>query len=81
MEPKRWLVAAAVACGALAGWSAVAQEVAIEVLSSRADLVTGGDALVRVTGSAAPTVTVNGTDVSTAFAEGSDGGWISLALN
>ncbi len=53
----------AVVCGALAGsaWAQTGGQAAfgIEVLSSRPDLVTGGDALVRISGAeAAPKVTV-----------------------
>jgi hypothetical protein len=70
---------AALGIGLLASPQALAQDgLTIEVLSSRPQLVTGGDALVRITGaSAAPTVTIEGTDVSSAFAQ-ADGGWIGL---
>ncbi|MDP9183102.1 MAG: DUF6351 family protein [Actinomycetota bacterium] len=49
---------------------------AIEVLSSRADLVSGGDALVRVGGPSgrAAKVTLNGKDVTGVFVAG-DRGW------
>lgn len=75
---------AAVACSMLAGiaaWSETgrAQTVlTIEVLSSRPELVTGGDALVRITGAEAPKVTVGGNDVSEAFRPDHKGGWIGL---
>jgi hypothetical protein len=39
----------------------------IEVLSSRADQVTGGDALIRVTTRDRVRVTLNGTDVTDVF--------------
>ena len=60
----------AVICGVLAGVPAWAQStnLGIEVLSSRPDQVTGGDALVKILGAAAaPNVTVGGKDVSAAF--------------
>ncbi len=42
---------------------------AIHVLSNRADMISGGDALVEIVGaSAVPKVTLNGTDVSSQFA-------------
>lgn len=83
MKSKGWLLAtaSAVTCGSLMAFAAHAQgggDVAIEVLSSRPDLVTGGDALIRVTGAEAPTVTINGADVSAAFAAHPDGGWVGL---
>jgi len=57
------------------GWSGGVHPVGISVLSSRPDLVTGGDALVRVTvpGSAGldqVSVTLNGQDVTAAFLAG-----------
>jgi hypothetical protein len=43
-----------VACGALSGFAAWAQTaLGIDVVSSRPDLVTGGDALVRISGAEA----------------------------
>jgi hypothetical protein len=48
-----------------------AQNLAIETLSNRADLISGGDALVQVdlpAGADAATVTLNGSDVSDEFA-------------
>src|SRR5256885_13645238 len=66
-----WRLTASVAviCGALAAGTAAAQnpKLAIEVLSSRAELVSGGDALVRIAADAAPQVTVGGKDVSAAL--------------
>ena len=54
-------------------------EFKLEVVSSRPELVTGGDALVRITGAqAAPTVRVNGADVTAAFKPDAKGGWIGL---
>ncbi|MCP8936919.1 DUF6351 family protein [Alsobacter sp. SYSU M60028] len=51
----------------------------IDVLSSRPELVTGGDALVRVTGGdAAPSVAVDGRDVSASFKADPKGGWVGL---
>src|SRR5262245_3381993 len=71
----------AVLCGAFAGYQAWGQApgLTVEVVSSKPELVTGGDALVRITGaSAAPNVTVAGRDVSAAFKSDSKGGFIGL---
>jgi len=65
----RCLVATLVAFAAITTPAAAA--VRIEVLSNRADLVSGGDALVAV--SAPARVLRNGTDVSAAFARRADG--------
>jgi len=66
-------------CGAAAGGQALCQELSVEVLSSFPELVTGGDALVRVTGTnATPIVKVGGTDVATTFVADGDGGWVGL---
>ncbi len=79
----RLTASCAVVCGALAG-SAWAQTggpttFGIEVLSSRPELVTGGDALVRISGAeAAPKVTVGAADVSGAFRPDAKGGWVGL---
>ena len=63
----------------LTGVQAWGQELSVEVLSSFPELVTGGDALVKVTGASfAPTVTVGGTDVSAALVADGNGGWIGL---
>jgi hypothetical protein len=80
---KTWGLAAslAVICAAFAGAPAWAQanKLSIEVLSSRPELVSGGDALVRIAGAdAAPQVTVGGKDVSGAFKPDSKGGWVGL---
>ena len=65
--------------GVLTGVPVSAQDLRIEVLSSFPELVTGGDALVRITGaSAAPNVTVGGRDVSSTFVADGMGGWIGL---
>jgi hypothetical protein len=71
--------------GTLAGFAVFEQAPAqtalrIETLSSRPELVTGGDALVRISGAeAAPRVTVGANDVSGAFrADPKGGGWIGL---
>ena len=69
----------AVIYGVLTVVQAWGQVVSIEVLSSFPELVTGGDALVRITGAnAAPRVTVDGSDVSGAFVADGRGGWIGL---
>ena len=65
--------------GMLTGADAWSQELSVEVLSSFPELVTGGDALVKVTGATvAPTVTVGGVDVSAAMVANGDGEWIGL---
>ena len=75
------LTLVAAACALVAGCggddaAAVAQPPALQVLSSRADQVTGGDTLVAIalpaattttSTSAALTVTLNGADVASAF--------------
>ena len=69
----------AVVYGTLTGVQAWGQGLSIEVLSSFPELVTGGDALVKITGaSTAPNVTVGGRDVSAAFVFDGSGGWIGL---
>ncbi len=57
-----------------AGWGPLAQgRVDVRVVSSRPDMVSGGDALIEITGASAPSappavsVTVNGRDVTSAF--------------
>ena len=63
----------------LTGAQVWSQELSVEVLSSFPELVTGGDALVKVAGaSGAPTVTLGGTDVSAGFVTDGNGGWIGL---
>lgn len=52
-----------------------ASDTAITVLSGRPDMVTGGDALVRIAGNA-PRVTLNGADVSSSFAPEPGGGGV-----
>src|SRR5215475_11128855 len=67
----------AAVCAALS--SVQAQSLSIEVLSSRAELVSGGSALVRITGaSSAPTVAVDGKDVSGAFKTDAQGRFVGL---
>jgi hypothetical protein len=68
----------AFAAASLAASTAFAA-VGVDVVSSRPDLVTGGDALVKVTGTtAAPTVTVEGKDVSSVFKADPKGGFVGL---
>ena len=63
----------------LTGAQAWSQELSVEVLSSFPELVTGGDALVKIAGtSEAPTVTLGGTDVSAGFVTDGNGGWVGL---
>ena len=69
----------AVIYGGLTGAQVWGQGLSIEVLSSFRELVTGGDALVKITGaSTAPNVTVDGRDVSAAFVADGNSGWIGL---
>jgi Tannase-like family of unknown function (DUF6351) len=59
--------------------SASAQTLNVEVLSSRPELVSGGSALVRITGaSGAPAVTLDSKDVSGAFKTDTRGGFVGL---
>jgi hypothetical protein len=82
----RWRRAALLALLVLscpAGASAAGDPVSISVLSSRADLVSGGDAMVRVdvpsgTDPATLTITVGQADVSSDFAVRSGGGFEGL---
>ena len=63
----------------LTGVQAWAQELNIEILSSFPELVTGDDALVKISGvTSAPSVTVGGKDVSSAFLSDERGVWIGL---
>ena len=65
--------------GILVCAQAFGQGLGVEVLSSFPELVTGGDALVRITGTrAAPAVSVAGRDVSAAFVADARGGWTGL---
>ena len=77
-----WRIAAlsAFACVALPGTAALGQNgLKIEVLSSLPTMVTGGDALVKITGTeAAPKVMVAGRDVSAGFKRHPKGGWVGL---
>ncbi len=67
------------ACWAFAADHVHAQSLDVEVLSSFPELVTGGDALVRVTGiESAPTVRVGSRNASAAFVADGDGGYVGL---
>ena len=75
----RLVASFAVIYGTLTGVQAWGQGLSIEVLSSFPELVTGGDALVKITGaSAAPNVTVGARDVSAVFVADGSEGWIGL---
>ncbi|TCO44562.1 hypothetical protein EV646_110276 [Kribbella antiqua] len=50
--------------------AAASDELRLEILSGRADMVSGGDALVRVAGPSRVQVTLNGRDVTSAFTAG-----------
>src|ERR1051325_4631014 len=80
MSRRMWQVAASTAaiCAAFVATSAFAA-INVQVLSSMPQLVSGGDALVKITGaSAAPTVTVGTTDVSTVFKGDATKGFVGL---
>jgi hypothetical protein len=77
MSRKTWKIAASCAalCVAFAATQAAAA-INVQVLSSMPQLVSGGDALVKITGAAAaPTVTVGNTDVTTMFKGDATKGW------
>jgi hypothetical protein len=78
----RLVAASAAICGMLAGYQAGAQNadrLNLEVLSSRPELVSGGDALIRISGArGAPVVMLDGTDVSNAFKADANGNWVGL---
>jgi hypothetical protein len=77
---QRFAAFAAILAGVVIALPAWAQsQLSVDVLSSRPELVTGGDALIKISGvDAAPAVMLNGTDVSAVFAENPDGGWVGL---
>ena len=78
-KAMRLAVASAVIAGSLTGGPAWGQSVTVEVLSSFPELVTGGDALVQIAGaSTAPTVTVDGRDVSASFVADGSGRWTGV---
>lgn len=62
-----------------------ATPITIVSVSNRADLISGGDALIEVTLpeglNAAPTVTVNDSDVSAAFQRQASGNWLGYISN
>ncbi len=68
---------AVLALSLLAAVPALAADAEIRVLSNRADLVSGGDALVQVT-PAGSRVELNGQDVTAKFAPRPDGRWVGL---
>jgi len=75
----RLAIASAAIAVSLTGVPVWAQAVSIEVLSSFPELVTGGDALVRIAGvNTAPTVTVDGRDVSASFVADGSGYWTGV---
>ncbi|MFO1185794.1 MAG: DUF6351 family protein [Bauldia sp.] len=83
MRANRWCVATALAVlGALCGSGAQAQNangLKVEVLSSQPSMVTGGDALIKISGAAdRPIVAVDGLDVSAAFKSDRREGWVGL---
>src|SRR5690242_15413372 len=80
MSRRGWRTTAwlAFAAGSLVASHAFAA-ISVEVLSSRPDLVSGGDALVRATSvTAAPSVTVNGSAAMVDFKADGKGGFVGL---
>jgi hypothetical protein len=77
MSRKIWQIAASCAAiGMALGATQAAAAINVQVLSSMPNLVTGGDALVKITGAtAAPTVTVGGADVTAQFKGDATKGW------
>ena len=88
--PAVFLAASLLACGVAAAPAPAAKAkrtarakpvpVSIAVLSNRADLIAGGDALVQVRPAGAR-VTVNGRSVTKAFAVRPDGRYLALLTN
>jgi hypothetical protein len=83
MTAKTWCVAAGLAAlaGAVGASGAAAQSASgpkVEVLSSRPAMVTGGDALIKVSSPTRPFVAIDGSDVSNAFKSDKRDGWIGL---
>src|SRR4051794_24152933 len=84
--PLRLLVAVTLLLTSGPAWSAIASplagpDLAIRVLSNRADLISAGDALVQVDlprGQAKARVTVDGRDVSQSFASRANGRYQGL---
>ncbi len=77
------VAAALTACGGGNGDDTAGPVATLQVLSNRADLVSGGDALVEVTAPAGTDVTalkieLGGTDVTSAFAVRADGRYVGL---
>ena len=59
--------------------SRLASAASIRILSNRADLISGGDALIEVVaGSKRPSMSLNGKDVSALFQKTADGHWRGL---
>jgi hypothetical protein len=79
MTRSGWLLAASAAMAGTLVTSNALAALTVEVVSSRPDLVTGGDALLKVSGAtAAPTVTVEGKDAAVAFKADAKGAFIGL---
>lgn len=83
IEASRLVASAVSVVPALIAGAAAAVPPAIEVLSNRADLISGGDALVELivppgTGVADVSVDVGGRDVSSAFALRPNGRWMGV---
>jgi len=79
-DHRRLMATLAFVGGAVLATPAWAQStnLTVEVLSSRPELVTGGDALVHIGAAEAPKVSVGTTDVSGIFKSDQKGGWVGL---
>jgi hypothetical protein len=72
-----WVTVVALVASVLTGGAAEAHAAEIRVLSNRADLISGGDALVEVV-ARHPRVRLNGEDVTDRFTERRPGRWVGL---
>jgi hypothetical protein len=74
-----WRTAVAAAAWSVLGMgTAAAQAPKVEVLSSLPEMVTGGDALIKVWGNGRPAVALDGADVTAAFRPDRRDGWVGL---
>jgi len=80
MSGKAWRLAASAALmSGVLGASGASAAMTVQVLSSMPQLVTGGDALVKVSGTAiGPVITVEGKDVTSAFKADGSGNYVGL---
>jgi hypothetical protein len=84
MNRKVWRLAASLTAigwwlAGSAAWTQTMEKLTVEVLSSPPQLISGGNALVKISGAqSAPAVTVDGKDLSAAFKSDAKGGWVGL---